>query len=726
MERGQITSKVIMWLSVSQEEEDRGLIDSLVLNINRLTNTVNTSEQSINDPNSIWTEIHSPTHKAQKSALQYNSLDNKRILSELSNSNVNTTDLIDRRSGNINDNYKDEDSAQQQLTHCQLSTLFLTTLTSWPLSGFLTTYAAYLIDILGLSLTQIAWLAISKSIGSVVSGIIPTLFDYFEINISFSILLFVTHLFMGTIGIIYSFYYANVFIFFIITQLIFGINRALFSSYRTVFIANMTSSNVKDFNKHNYYYSLIYFATPIGSFLLAFFGILLEDYSFTFALLVFSIPALMSTCLLLIFIPHSAYSYSKSISQAEIDLLSPSPDNSNSGNNTSTSLSTKNTSLVPLIGTSNDRATGIHLNVSNASNASNASNVSNNISNGTGDMVHMHATNEKSATSSSGQTTTLLGGQNDVNNGNKNTKEKFTQLALIESALPTETNTMKFVFGSLKRILFVIIVFLGGLSASTCRIVQSSWIKDYYNVDAANYWLIVVLIAFFEVVGATLTWNVPFDKIFANLAYFCKQWCCCCCCCCCSSISHTNNTFSATRNDAANVGESQALLQGNAYASINQNSIRLNVNGVNQMVNNNSDNATNVNIYDCLLVLVAQIIETVVVTIGWIFITWEGLNYASAVTVLCAIDFGHAMFVVGRTSLGVKLIADNTEIHGNLKSQFQGIVRSSFYVGSIIGYFGAAQIYVKWGMTKIFLGAMIANDCGLIACILLCIKILCR
>ena len=113
---------------------------------------------------------------------------------------------------------------------------------------------------------------------------------------------------MGTIGIIYSFYYQNIFIFFIITQLIFGINRALFSSYRTVFIANMTSSTVKDFNKHNYYYSLIYFATPIGSFLLAFFGILLEDYSFTFAMLVFAIPCIVSTFLLLFFIPHNAHS----------------------------------------------------------------------------------------------------------------------------------------------------------------------------------------------------------------------------------------------------------------------------------------------------------------------------------------------------------------------------------------------------------------------------------
>ena len=39
--------------------------------------------------------------------------------------------------------------------------------------------------------------------GSVVCGIIPTLFDYFEINMSFSILLFVTHLFIGTIVIIF-------------------------------------------------------------------------------------------------------------------------------------------------------------------------------------------------------------------------------------------------------------------------------------------------------------------------------------------------------------------------------------------------------------------------------------------------------------------------------------------------------------------------------------------
>eukprot|EP01084_Bolivina_argentea_P088709 160156_1 len=185
-----------------------------------------------------------------------------------------------------------------QLTNVQILVICINTITVRPLQKFISTFAAFLVPILGFSFTEIGYIIAARNYGSFFTIFFPSLIYWInsKYELSFRFILFVLHTTMALLCFALLFY--DTLWFFIAIRFLFGICRQLFGIYRVVLgAAYSTKSN------RIWIYSIFYMATPFSLPLLILFGILLQFHSFDIALTVICLPCLLTGFAFFVYLP---------------------------------------------------------------------------------------------------------------------------------------------------------------------------------------------------------------------------------------------------------------------------------------------------------------------------------------------------------------------------------------------------------------------------------------
>ena len=204
---------------------------------------------------------------------------------------------------------KGDDNEIVALSCMQMFSLIVNTMSVVSCLNFLWTYESYILDDIGLSVTEMSYVLVARYVGSLFSFVFPTLLSKINkhcMQMQYRWILGVVHGLAGFITLSYIFLDDSL-IFYIITRFLIGILVRIFSVYKNLMIINYAKST-KSWILN---YSLIYIGYPLATFLFLIpFGFILFYGNFELGIIWISVPLILTSLLLFMTLPDSDISYS--------------------------------------------------------------------------------------------------------------------------------------------------------------------------------------------------------------------------------------------------------------------------------------------------------------------------------------------------------------------------------------------------------------------------------